>query len=171
MSDALDPKLTKYLEEMTEDIGVRVEDRRKDKWPDYRETDASAKKREILVHRHQRMAVRWARVWVPIGADREIRAVEAVVADYLERRGQDGGAAESDEAFRQTLQGLTNLGNALSKVLRAVQGGNRDARLAAVDRVGKGVERGEPTSQILADATEYQPQVKVEEADDQDVRD
>jgi len=97
--------------------------------------------------------------------------VEAAVADYLERREQDGGAAETDEAFRETLQGLTNLGNALSKVLRAVQGGNRDARLAAIERVSKAVERGEPTSQILADAVEYQPHVRVEEADDQDVQD
>jgi hypothetical protein len=171
MTDAVDPNLGNYLEEMTADIGSRVEDRRKDKWPDYRETDSSAKKREILVSRHQRMAVRWARVWVPIGADREIRSVETVVADYLDRREQGDGGSDADQEFRQTLQGLTDLGNALSKVLRAVQGSNRDARLAAIDRIGDAVERGEPTSQILADAVEYQPLVRVEEVDDQDVRD
>jgi len=171
MSEIGDAKVKKYLEEMTEDIGSRIEDRRKDKWPDYRETDSAVKKREILVRRHQRMAVRWARVWVPIGADREIRAVERVVDAYLERRGGSEEEGASEDSFRQTVQGLTNLGNALARVLKAVQGGNRESRLAAIDRVGQAVERGEATWQILADAVEFQPQVVVEEADDQDVQD
>ncbi len=171
MSEAMDPKIEKYLETMTEDIGTRVEDRRKDKWPDYRETDSSAKKREILIHRHQRMAVRWARVWVPIGSDREIRACEKVVEAYLERIGEEGTGGGSEESFRRTLQGLTNLGNSLARVLRSVQGGNRDSRMAAVERVATAVQRGDSTAQILADAHEYQPRVQMEEADDQDVRD
>jgi len=174
MSEELDPNVSKILEQMGEDIESKLQERLKEKWPEYRETDSAVTQREILLSYYRRMATRWARAWLPATGDLELRAVEKVLYGYLEETyGEDGSAAETDVeiAHRVASEGLVYLGNALSNVLRASQGSNQPARLAAVQWIADALSEGHSPTRILEDSLEYEGPSTGGEADPNDVMD
>ncbi len=174
MNAEMDSKAAKILQDTHADVAKKIEERLEEKWPEYRETDSKERRKEILISFHRRQSLRWARAWLPGDSDRELRAAEKVFETYLEQRREEmeSSSGESAErAHRVTVQGLVNLGNALSTVLRKVQGGNREARLAAIESVTDRVARGDDTVDILRFAAEFQPDVRVEEDDPNDVLD
>jgi len=162
-----DAKVTALLTKITEETSKKREDRREDKWPEYRETDSTDRRKEILVNHYRLAAIRWAKVWLPATADRELRQVEKVMEQFLEGVGE----GEDEETHRRTVQGLVNLGNSLARMLRNIQGSNAAARLAAIDHVRSRVAAGEGTSAILERAADYRPEVLQEEGIPDDVRD
>jgi len=166
------PKAAKVLAKATELIDEKLESRLAEKWPEYRETEDVEQRKEILVQHHNRMAMRWAKVWLPRDGDREVRAVELVFADYLERtQGGDDGAKSADDEHQQVLQGLVNLGNSFAAVLKAAQGGNRDARLAAIEKIAEAVRAGTRPVDILEESRKVQPILRTEAVDPNDVMD
>jgi len=174
MSEPLDPKVEKILTTMGEDIEAKLQERLKEKWPEYRETDSAPAQREILLSYYRRMATRWARAWLPATGDLELRAVEQLLRGFIEDTyGEDGSAAETDvvTAHRITMEGLVFLGNALANVLHASQGGNQPSRLAAVQWVSDALEQGTPPVQILQDSHAYEGPSSASEADPNDVMD
>lgn len=166
---SVDAEVAKQLNRITEETGKKREDRLRDKWPEYRETDSGERKREILVNHYRLAAIRWAKVWLPATADKELRQVEKVTEAFLERA--EGFEGDDDEIHRRTVQGLINLGNSLAKMLRAIQGSNEAARLEAIDAVSRAVAAGEATAEILERAESYQPEVREDEGVPADVRD
>lgn len=166
---SIDPEVAKQLTRITEETGNKREDRLRDKWPEYRETDSSERKREILVNHYRLAAIRWAKVWLPSTADKELRQVEKVTEAFLAQ--SEGFEGSEDEVHRRTVQGLINLGNSLAKMLRAIQGSNEAARLAVIEDVTHAVASGEGTAVILERANDYQPEVRKDEGVPDDVRD
>lgn len=166
---SVDPEVAKQLTRITEETGKKREDRLRDKWPEYRETDSSERKREILVNHHRLAAIRWAKVWLPSTADKELRQVEKVTEAFLAQA--EGFEGSEDEVHLRTVQGLINLGNSMAKMLRAIQGSNEAARLAVIEEVTHAVESGEGTAVILERANDYQPEVRKDEGVPDDVRD
>ncbi len=166
---SVDAETTKQLNRITEETGNKREDRLRDKWPEYRETDSSERKREILVNHYRLAAIRWAKVWLPATADKELRQVEKVTEAFLALAEAFEGT--EDEIHRRTVQGLINLGNSLAKMLRAIQGSNEAARLEAIDSVARALKAGDATAEILERAEDYQPTVSDEEGVPDDVRD
>lgn len=174
MSEELDPKVAAILETMAEEIETKLQDRLKEKWPEYRETDSPPVQREILLSYYRRMATRWARAWLPATGDIELRAVEQVLYGYLEQTyGEDGSASDSsvETAHRVASEGLVYLGNALATVLHASQGGNQPSRLAAIQWVADALARGTEPVQILKESPDYEGPSTVGEADPNDVMD
>jgi hypothetical protein len=155
MSQDMDPKAAKVLETTTELLENKLQERLKEKWPEYRETENTASQREILTNHYRRMATRSARAWLPPTGDQELRAVESLLLDYIEAREQGEGDG-SDVAHRVGTQGLTNLGIALANVLQAVEGGNQASRMAAIEWVADALARGEDSVQILEAAVSYE---------------
>ena len=159
MSADMDLKATKVREKTTADRGEKLQERLKEKWPEYRETESAGDQREILISHYRRMATRAARAWLPPTGDQELRAVESLLLHYIDAAVQPGGVAadmDGDTGHRVITQGLTNLGNALSNVLFAVQGGNQPARLAAIEWVSQSLERDEDSVHILEASADYQ---------------
>ena len=174
MSEELDPKVATILDTMSEEIEAKLQERLKEKWPEYRETDSPPIQREILLSYYRRMATRWARAWLPATGDIELRAVEQVLYGYLEQTyGDDGSASDSsvEIAHRVASEGLIYLGNALANVLRASQGGNQPSRLAAVQWVADALEQGREPVLILRDSVDYEGPSAGGEADPNDVMD
>lgn len=174
MTEDMDPKVAKLLDMTSEQIAERLESRLEEKWPEYRETDSASKRREILVSQRRRLATRGARAWLPMASDREVRDVENLLFGYLEKvTGPGGDAADMDEeaAHRIATQGLVFLGNALSRILRNVQGGNFESRMAAVKWVADAVERGDSPVDILRRSTDYEGPSTGGQGDPNDVMD
>ena len=169
MSTETDATISAFLTEITATMSTKRESRLEEKWPEYRETDSATRRKEIIVQYYRRTAIRWARVWLPATADRELRQVETLLERYLEHVA--GFEGDDDLKHRRSVQGLVNLGNALATVLRAVQGGNQAARQEAIERVASAVGDGESTAVILERAGSFQPDVRQEEGDPNDVRD
>ncbi len=169
MSADLDVNVTKQLDRITEETGTKREDRLQDKWPEYRETESTERRREILVNHYRLAAIRWAKVWLPATADKELRQVEKVMEAFLAR--PMDSEVDDEVAHRQTVQGLINLGNSLSLMLRAAQGSNEAARLAIIAKVADGVEASRATAAILEEADSFEPDVRLEEGVPEDVRD
>jgi len=159
MTDEMDPQVAKLLEMTSEEIQEKLRSRLEEKWPEYRETESATKRREILVSQQRRLATRGARAWLPMASDREVRGVETLLFGYLDKvHGPGGAAADVDDetAHRIAVQGLVFLGNALATVLRGVQGGNYESRMAAVQWVGDAVDRGDSPVDVLEGSADYQ---------------
>lgn len=174
MTEEMDPKVAALLAKTSEEINERLQSRLEEKWPEYRETDSAAKRREILVSQQRRLATRGARAWLPMASDRELREVEKLLMGYLDKvHGPDGDAADLDDdiAHRVGVQGLVYLGNALATVLRAVQGGNFDSRMAAVHWVRDSVERGVSPVDVLRRSVDYEGPSTGGQEDPNDVMD
>ena len=171
MNAEMDGKVAKILQETTELLDKKIEGRLEEKWPEYRETDSAARRKEILVAFHRRQSLRWSKAWLPGDSDRELRAAEKVFEAYLDQREQADGGEGGELGHRITVQGLVNLGNAMSSVLRKVQGSNRAARLAAIETIADSVDQGKDTVDILHRALSYEADVRVEEDDPNDVMD
>lgn len=169
MTAELDAKVTALLDKINEETTRKREDRREDKWPEYRETESASRRKEILVNHYRLAAIRWAKVWLPATADMELRQVEKLMELFMERTAS--GEGDEDEQHRRIVQGLVNLGNTLSRMLRNIQGSNAAARLAAIEHVRAAVESGEGPATILEQAEDYRPQVLQDEGIPVDVRD
>ncbi len=174
MTEEMDPKVAKLLGTTSEEIAEKLQSRLEEKWPEYRETDSATKRREILISQRRRLATRGARAWLPMASDREVRSVEDLLFSYLDKVfGPGGDAADLDDetAHRVAMQGLVFLGNALSRILRNVQGGNFDSRMAAVQWVGDAVERGDAPVDILQHSADYEGASAGGQEDPNDVMD
>ena len=172
MNAEMDDKTVKQLAKAGEMLAEKLESRLAEKWPEYRETEDATLRKKIVVQHHNRMAMRWAKVWLPRDGDREVRAVELIFADYLEQADSADPGAESPERQHQAiLQGLVNLGNSLATVLKAAQAGNRDARLAAIEKIAQGVRSGTRPVDILEESRKMQPIARSEVVDPNDVMD
>ncbi|MDP7113270.1 MAG: hypothetical protein QGH45_14955 [Myxococcota bacterium] len=169
MTAESDAKVTALLDKITEETTRKREDRREDKWPEYRETESASRRKEILVNHYRLAAIRWAKVWLPATADIELRQVEKLMELFIERDG--GGEGDEEVQHRRIVQGLVNLGNTLSRMLRNIQGSNAAARLAAIEHVRAAIESGEGPATIFERAEEYRPQVLQDEGIPVDVRD
>jgi hypothetical protein len=169
MTAEAEAKVTALLDNITEVTTKKREDRREDKWPEYRETESTSRRKEILVNHYRLAAIRWAKVWLPATADLELRQVEKLMELFLERMA--GGEGDEEAQHRRTVQGLVNLGNTLSLMLRNIQGSNAAARLAAIDHVRAAIESGQGPATILERAEDYRPQVLQDEGIPDDVRD
>ena len=168
MSTEPDAKAQAILDSTTELLDKKLQERLEEKWPEYRETESAAVRREILLGYQRRMATRWARIWLPGDGDKELRAVEDLVFGYIDRvYGDDGSNADADTetAHRIVTQGLVYVGNTLAKVLRQAQGGNEASRLAAIEWVGEKLEAGVEPAEILEEAARYEGPSTPEEAD------
>lgn len=174
MTDEMDLKIASLLEKTSEEIKEKLKSRLEEKWPEYRETEAADKRREILISQQRRLATRGARAWLPMAGDRELREVETLLFGYLDKVfGPDGDAADADDdtAHRIAVQGLVYLGNSLATVLRTVQGGNFESRMAAVQWVGSSLDQGVSPVTILQKSADYEGHSSGGQEDPNDVMD
>jgi hypothetical protein len=174
MNAEMDGKVAKILDDTTALLDKKIEGRLEEKWPEYRETDSAARRKEILVAFHRRQSLRWSKAWLPGDSDRELRAAERVFESYLELREPEmasASGADAERAHRVTVQGLVYLGQAMARVLRMVQGANREARLAAIESIAAGVAGGGDIVDVLMAAESYEADVRVEQDDPNDVLD
>jgi hypothetical protein len=174
MTDEMDPKVADLLAKTSEEITEKLKSRLEEKWPEYRETESADKRREILVSQQRRLATRGARAWLPMAGDRELREVEGLLFGYLDKvHAPEGAAADMDDdtAHRVAVQGLVFLGNALATVLRAIQGGNYESRMAAVHWIRDAVERGDSPEVVLERSMTYEGPSTGGQEDHNDVMD
>lgn len=174
MTDEMDPKVAELIAKTSQEINEKLKSRLEEKWPEYRETDSAVKRREILVSQQRRLATRGARAWLPMTSDREVREVEALLFGYLDKVHEPDGAAaglDDDTAHRVAVQGLVYLGNALARVLRIVQGGNFESRMAAIHWIRDAVDRGDSPVDVLERSSDYESPTTGGQEDHNDVMD